>query len=426
MSKNSLKKQIAGVLRVLPKKMRYRLLRRMISLPDFPEDLSFEIARTREDLDAAFAILYDSYLKEGITPPVPSERRVTAYHSLPSTTTLVAKREGEVVATVTIIRDGTFGMPAEDLIDLSMFRKPGKRMAEVSSLAIRSDLQGRSPDVMFYLSKYLFLYSKEYFGIDRFIIAVHPKRIPLFEGLFLFEPLHKKVINGYRFANNAPAVNATNNLETVEERFQRVYDGKPDQRNLYQFIFKTFTEREKASMEFPERPYATIIDPVLTPDTMDYFFNTCTQLFETMTDRQLRHLHAVYDHRDFRNVFPETELSSDDNRRNRIRFDMKCYGLVYPGDRNMPVFINILDVSESGMRVHSDIQLTPDISHTYFIVVGKQIVSTVKGVVRWSGASVYGVELTETDTKWAGFISYQHDMIVRVDSDDEHLLVAVS
>lgn len=149
MSKTILKKNFPRCMKFAPKSLGYPLFRRMMKIPDLPDNLSFGIARTKADLDAAFSLLYDAYLKENITAPMPSKRRITLFHCLPSTTTLVAKRNKEVIATISIIRDGIFGIPAQDLVNLTRFRVPGKRMAEVSSLAMRNDLQGQYSCVMF-------------------------------------------------------------------------------------------------------------------------------------------------------------------------------------------------------------------------------------------------------------------------------------
>ncbi len=412
MSKPGMKRRMGRFLRLLPKKMRYGLMRKMLNLPEFPQGLSIEIANSQKDLDAAFAILYDTYRKEGITILDPSQRRVTIYHSLPSTTTVVAKQDGEVVATMSLIRDGKFGLPVDALVDLSQFRKAGKRMAEVSSLAVKSDHQGQSTAILFYLSKYLIFYCREYFGVDRMVIAVHPRRIAVYEALFLFKPFKKKVIDGYQFANDAPALTATLNLENIEERFYRVYHKKPDHQNLYQFLFKASSQKEKAGVKIPKRTYATIVDPVLTPDLMQYFFSKSTKVFETMTNQQLQELFSIYSHPAYQEVLPQGIPLRQDNKRESFRYDMRCYGLVYPSDKSRPVFVHIFDVSESGIQMYSDVQLDPEIAHTFHIVIGKENISTVKGRVKWSKDNVIGVQFGQMDDKWGDFIQYQHERII--------------
>ncbi|MBU0969557.1 MAG: hypothetical protein KKC20_02865 [Proteobacteria bacterium] len=425
MSKAIVKKVFTPCLKFAPKSLGYPLFRRMMKLPALPDNLTFGIARTREDLDAAFSLLYDAYLKENITAPLPSRRRITLFHCLPSTTTLVAKRNKEVIATISIIRDGIFGIPAQDIVDLTRFRVPGKRMAEVSSLAMRHDLQGHSSCVMFYLTKYLIKYSRECFGVDRFIIAVHPKRMPLYEGIFLFVPLHKRQINGYEFANNAPAMIATQNLETAEARFRRVYGAAPLHRNLYEFLFRAFSTREKACMEFPNPRYVSISDPVMTPDLMDYFFNRVAGLFDSLSDRQLRQLSSVYAHPQFIKVLPRAKGGFCTPGRHP-GYDMKCYGLVYPENTPMPVYMTVLNGSKMEMRVHADVLLPQKTSTHFFIVVGHHRVAAVKGVCLSSRGPLHWIRFSRVDDNWKGFIRYQERRHNLVPRNPEAPLVAAS
>lgn len=265
MSKKRIKKMLTNHTSFIPKPQRYKLLRYLIRIPDPPDDITFQTAESSRDRDAAFALLYDVYRKKNLTAPCPSKKRITIYHSLASTVILVAKQHDDVVATVSVIKDDRFGMPSQDLVDPDPFRIPGKCLAEVSSLALRGDLHGQCPAVMFYLSKYLFKFSREHFGVDRFIISFHPGQLALYEGVFLFKPLHARTFEQYEFANNAPAVCATSNLETVESRFRKVYGNAAPRRNLYHFFFKAFTAKEAACMRFPDPAPPVQHPPVPAP-----------------------------------------------------------------------------------------------------------------------------------------------------------------
>ncbi len=295
---------------IIPKSFRHRLLRRMIHLPQAPPGITYEIARTREDLDAAFSLVYQAYRREGITPYDPSQRRITLFHALPSTTTLVAKKGPRVVATVSLIKDGELGVPSDTLTDLNSFRRPGKRMAEISSLALRPDLHGQAAGVMFYLTKYMIRYSREYFGVDRYIISVHPGRLPLYQGLFLFTPLTGVRVRSHSFANNAPAVTAVRNLATAAADFHKVYKDAPGHRNLYRFLFRSSGKREELAMKFPSRRSATILDPVMTPELLSYFFRQKTDIFTSADPRQIKKLRQIYPGEIFSKALPDSKPPS--------------------------------------------------------------------------------------------------------------------
>ena len=76
----------------------------------FRSRLELKVAETREELEACFTILHDAYVASGFMKPDPSGMRVTIYHALPTTTTLCAKWEGRVVGTISMIREGVFGV----------------------------------------------------------------------------------------------------------------------------------------------------------------------------------------------------------------------------------------------------------------------------------------------------------------------------
>ncbi|MBI5062807.1 MAG: hypothetical protein HZB87_04915 [Desulfatitalea sp.] len=175
----------------------------------------------------------------------------------------MAKHEGQVIATISVIRDGPFGLPTDQVMDLSYFRDKGERLGEVSALAIRPDFRGRSGEVMFYLFKYMVHYSLNYFGLDRFVIVVNPDRITLYESVLLFKPLLRSALKNYAFANDAPAVCATLNLRTAAATWYAAYAGQPNHKSIYHLFFGGFDEAQRRQMCFPDRPFYTVSDPVM-------------------------------------------------------------------------------------------------------------------------------------------------------------------
>lgn len=69
-------------------------------------------------------MLHDAYVDSGFMKPDPSGMRVTIYHALsPTTTTLCAKYDGEVVGTISLIRESALGFPLQQIFDLTSVRK---------------------------------------------------------------------------------------------------------------------------------------------------------------------------------------------------------------------------------------------------------------------------------------------------------------
>lgn len=289
---------------MLPAPFQDHLMRRLVRVPALPPGITFSIARSHGDLDAAFSLVYQAYRQKGITAADPSRRRITLFHALPSTAVLVAKTGDRVVATVTIIRDGALGLPADSLACLSPYRIPGKSIAEISSLALRPDLQGQATGVLFHLTRFMIRFSRDAFGVHRFVIAVHPERLPLYRGIFLFTPLSGPV-KSHGFANNAPAVVAVRNLETAETDFKRIYGRRPVPSNLYQFLFGPLSREERMILGLPGRPPA---ETPLSPDTLDLFFRRKTRLFETASPATMATLARAYPAPEYRQALAQSDL----------------------------------------------------------------------------------------------------------------------
>jgi hypothetical protein len=72
----------------------------------------------------------------GFMQPDPSGLRVTIYHALPTTTTLCAKWDGQVIGTISMIREGVFGFPLQQSSISAQVRSKTGKIAEISALAI--------------------------------------------------------------------------------------------------------------------------------------------------------------------------------------------------------------------------------------------------------------------------------------------------
>jgi len=121
----------------LPREQRFKVFRSFADCNPAPSSrLQLKIAETKEELEACFAVLHDAYVDSGFMKPDPSGMRVTIYHALPTTTTLCAKYDGEVVGTISLIRESALGVPLQKIFDLNSVREKEGLIAEVSALAV--------------------------------------------------------------------------------------------------------------------------------------------------------------------------------------------------------------------------------------------------------------------------------------------------
>ena len=329
-----LRQSLAG----LPAPLRHAVYRRMVDADPNPDSrLVFKIAETEEELDACFRLLHEAYVGEGYMKPDPSGLRVTIYHALPTTTTLCAKWDGEVVGTVSLVREGVFGFPLQSIFDLSDIRAREGRIAEVSSLAVAKAFRRTGGAILFPLLKFMYEYTSGLFDTRHLVIAVHPTRIDLYESLLMFERLRMSEVSEYDFANGAPAVGATLDLLAAPDLFRRTYRGRPLRRNLYRY----FTESRLPNIQLPARRLNVTNDPVMTPELLDTFFNRRTQVFSQMDARKRSLLHEIYDRPAFKAVLPALEPQAGTpsgvagalpghRLRRHQRYSIKCGAVIRP------------------------------------------------------------------------------------------------
>jgi hypothetical protein len=307
----------------LPRDTRFALYRRMVACDAAPDArLELGIAGTQAELESCFALLHDAYVASDFMRPDPSGLRVTPYHALPTTTTLFARFDGQIVGTLSIIREGVFGFPMQSVFDLTAVRAQPGRIAEISALAIHPQFRSTGGTVLFPLMKFMYEYCTRYFDTRHLVIAVNPKHIEMYESLLFFQRLQAQEVANYDFVNGAPAVGATLDLAAAPEIFRSAYEGRRPDRNLHHY----FTQVTLPNIRFPERPYYTTNDPVMSPSLLDHFFNRRTQVFDQLDPRRRQLLHAIYPEEAYRAVLPSVAQESDSMsplRRHR-RHSLKC------------------------------------------------------------------------------------------------------
>jgi hypothetical protein len=270
---------------------------------ELPEELEFRVARTLSELEQSFSLLHAAYLETGLLRVAhPSGLRTTAYHALPSTTTLIACWKDEVVGTLSVIRDSPFGLPMESAFDVSELRRRGLSLCEVSSLAIapRFRKKGR---LLFPLVKYLMLYTRDHLGINRQLLVTHPFDADLYGAIAMAQPLSNQRVEHYDFANGAPAVASVIDLDRFRHDLQAAFAGAPAKRNYFRFLYET----EHRHFVLPERSGHAISDPGMTPLLLDHFFNVKTDTFALLDTRQKLALRACYPGTEYDAVLPRVE-----------------------------------------------------------------------------------------------------------------------
>ncbi|MCU0736472.1 MAG: GNAT family N-acetyltransferase [Methylotetracoccus sp.] len=392
----------------LPRARRFAVYRNLVDCDPAPDErLELKIAETKEELEACFRLLHDAYVASGFMEPDPSGMRVTIYHALPTTTTLCAKYDGQVVGTLSLIRESILGFPLQRIFDLTALREKKGNIAEVSALAVHRRFRRTGGTILFPLMKFMYEYCTTFFDTRHLVIAVNPRHIEMYESLLFFERLTQHVVENYDFVNGAPAVGATLDLSTAPEIFRKEYSSKPPRRNLYAF----FTEVQLPNIRLPARRFYTTNDPVLTPELLDYFFNVRTDVFSRLSERKKCLLHRIYDLPAYRAVLPvaSDETPSEKGRRRHRRFSVRCPGVfsvVERGGSETTVKLEIVQLSRYGFQAHSLIHVPLNVWGDVRIQLGPSEVSRVKALAtRESGDAAFGFVMGEPDVVWRKFVN---------------------
>jgi hypothetical protein len=151
------------------------------------EQLIMKVVDRHTERDQAFQLVHKVYCQAGLTEANYVGRRVMRQHLLDTTDVLIAKLNSQVHFTVSLVGDGDYGLPMESLFseEVEAMRLQGIRMAEVSCLASTIDPDNKRLrfDTLVKMIS-LLIQTARTRGIDRLMLAVHPKHAKVYERLF--------------------------------------------------------------------------------------------------------------------------------------------------------------------------------------------------------------------------------------------------
>lgn len=406
----------------LPRNTRFAIYRSFVECDANPDPrLVLKIAETQEELEACFKLLHDAYVSSGFMKPDASGMRVTIYHALPTTTTLCAKFDGEVVGTMSLIRESLFGFPLQAIFDLNAVRALRGQIAEVSALAVHPKFRKTGGTILFPLMKFMYNYCTTFFDTRHLVIAVNPNRIELYESLLFFQRLSENSVENYDFANGAPAIGATLDLYKAPAVFEKIYGHKARRRNLHHY----FTQAVLPNIVLPGRRYFTTNDPVMTPELLDYFFNQRTQVFANLDVRKKQLLHAIYDLQTFQPVLPKIDDATEQQmQRSHQRFSVKCPGTlsVHIAASHQVFTLMVVELSLPGFEVFSRAPLPLGVWGEATVELGLSERSTIKAIaVRDQSNGLHGFyafKLAEPDLPWLKFVSAMQSGTTHEDLDN--------
>ena len=397
---------------LLPRRRRYRLLRSLIHCDLAPDPrLVLKAATTREELEACYQLLHEAYVDAGLMHPDPSGLRLTIYHALPTTTTLCAMVDGQVVGTVSVIGESAFGLPLQRAFDLSSVRARRGKLAEVSALAVAPAWRGNGGAVLFALMKLVFAYCTQCADTRHLVAAVHPGHVEMYESLLFFRRLTGRVVERYDYVNGAPAIGLTLDLKHAPEILRKYYGDRARRRNLHHY----FVEAELPGLRLPGRRSSAANEPVLTPAMLDHFFNQRTQLLAALDERRKALLHLIYDLPGYQRLLPPLAAGLDDlTMRRHRRFALRRPGGLSPAEgEGAANAMEVIEVSRYGFRARASRAVSADGWLIADIQLGQRDRSRLHVLPvqesRFGEDRVYGFRIGEPDLAWRKFVNALYD-----------------
>lgn len=416
---SNMRRVMRGIARLgvswLPRGPRYALYRDRIKCDFSPsEKLVLKLAETREELEACFKLLHDAYVAVDFMKPDPSGMRITFYHALPTTSTLLASHNGRVVGTVSLIRESLAGFPMQRIFNIDAIRDAGGNIAEVSALAIDRRFQAKGGIILFPLMKFMYEYATKLFDTRHLVIAVNPRHIQFYESILFFRRLKQNPVPHYDFVNGAPAVGAHLDLKRAPKIFKMYYNRKALEKNLYRY----FTDLRLPNIVFPDKRFYTTNDPVMTPELIDYFFNQRTPVFARLAPGDKLRLHLIYDLPAYVKYLPPLPADvvlkeREMHRRRHRRFSVNCPGVLVldRGPLGKRFAMKIIECSMLAFRASSDDTLPLDASGHVTIDLGEHEHCRMRArVVRkvTSAEHTFVLSLDRPDLAWRKFVKALH------------------
>ncbi len=228
----------------LPCKMRCKLIWRYLPpVKSEIDNIVFRCAESPDDYIKAFRLVHDVYVQAGYIDPTPSALRITPYHSNPNSRVFLGMYQGgyqeALIYTVSMFPDSEehAGLPMDMAFkrELDVLRNQGRSLVEIGALASAPAFRKKDMNIPMLGNQIIQKYAFEYLHSDDIVITVHPKYRWVYRDILLFEELG--CVDQYDYVRDNPAVAMRLNLRTMEEKYRKVYDSMPREKNLHHFFF---------------------------------------------------------------------------------------------------------------------------------------------------------------------------------------------
>lgn len=378
---------------LLPAKIRGYVMRKHLQLPeDADPAIEYKVATTSDLRWQAFNLTYQCYQETGSETQMDHPFRVNPYLTLPTTQTIVALRNNEVIGTLSLIRDSALGMPALEVLSRKEFSNEDEVIAEFSSLAISRRERGHRGRIFWGMIRYVWEINQRALKLNTIIAMVRPFRADLFINFMGFKKVQRKVIKNYAFSNGASVYCLKLNLDEFPHWVYRHYSRKRASGDLYEYLFCS------------NQQYLGQIDN-------EYLY----QGTQNFTEEEVAYLHSIWEGKmahlppsqkallasHYPNLFRDsvTQLI-----RKHPRIEVIHDAIIYENDSIHRV--RVLNFASSGLLIQSEAKLR--IGQTLHLKVrvtefdSSRLIAKI--VRKDEPKKLYGLNITEDDQAWKDYI----------------------
>jgi hypothetical protein len=358
-----MKSMLKKAFNLLSEKQRHRIYRMMLNIPNEFQDPHFrvEIARTKEDLECAYALLHDCYVGIKIMDPQPSGLHCNLFSFLPTSTIIVAKYKGHVVGTLNAIKDSSSGLPSDREFkkENDRFRTQGKVLIEASALAVAPEYR-RNHGVSLLIMKYLYNYCRFCFRGDYMVGAVHPRSEDFYKALWQFEKNGKP--SQYGSLKGAAAIHIS--MDLSKEHFEKVirtFGPDDPSRNIGSLFLQP-----DSRFQYPEQVEGLSIHPVMNPETLKYFCLAKPGVWRGLCDferQRLIEVYSTYFGRESMRAFRKLEVAYLNEKEFRTPVQIPSMARI----GNVISFCEVLDLASKGCFVSWSSNQLPELGQTLSI-----------------------------------------------------------
>lgn len=197
-----------------------------------------QVANTRALRERAYRLVYGAYAARGYEVASSAKQRLWFHfhHCNPDAITFLAERNGQEVATLTLVPDSELGLPADDLFPeaITNLRARGRKACEICSLAVAELSEHDGRKALLHLFRFAYLSAAYLLEGADLVACVMAHHGAFYRRALLFDEVSAETVRSPK--TGAHVRWARLDLARAPERYARHYGRQPGERNLHCFF----------------------------------------------------------------------------------------------------------------------------------------------------------------------------------------------